>query len=59
MNKPLILALTTFTAGCIEGAHVDSGNPTLTVKRVGYIAEHDLPDRKHRLRACLSEHRAY
>ena len=40
MNKLLILVLTTFTAGCIEGTHVDSGNPTLSVKRVGYIAEH-------------------
>lgn len=38
MKYILILALTALT-GCIEGTYVDSGNPTLTVKRVGYIAE--------------------
>lgn len=39
MKLILILALT-LLSGCIEGTYVDSGNPTLTVKRVGYIAEH-------------------
>jgi trehalose-6-phosphatase len=52
MNKLLILVLTTFTAGCIEGTHVDSGNPTLSVKRVGYIAEHGCT-------IYLIDHRSY